>query len=195
MDKHVIDIPAVWRMLLVKLVILPSRPRTSAEAYRSIWRKDGSPLVAISRLVRSRMEAGVEWPVALAMRYGNPSIRAGLKELLGGADGSIEEILLVPLYPHYAMSTTESVTDEVRTQLAKLGATTRLEVLPPFYNDELYIDALARSIGDYFEQGYDHLLFSYHGLPERHLRKTDSTGAHCLREDNCCEKPSPAHAT
>ncbi|UCH85764.1 MAG: ferrochelatase [Candidatus Latescibacterota bacterium] len=195
MDKHVIDIPYLWRMLLVKLLILPSRPRASAEAYRSIWRPDGSPLVAISRAVRARTEEGIASPVALGMRYGSPSITDGLRELAEVTGGKVEEIFLVPLYPHYAMSTTESVTAEVEKQQKKMGVGDRLEVLPPFYNNELYIDALSQSIDDHSIKGYDHLLFSYHGLPERHIRKTDSTGTHCLRAEDCCEASSPAHKT
>jgi ferrochelatase len=195
MDKHVIDVPFLLRLLLVKGFILPTRPRKSAEAYRSIWGSDGSPLVAISRLVRDRMQESVGSPVALAMRYGNPSIGAGLDELIGTAGGDVEEILLVPLYPHYAMSTTESITVTVGETLDKMAPRVRLKTLPPFYNDELYVDALSQSIGERFERGYDHLLFSYHGLPERHIRKTDLTGEHCFRIEGCCGKDSPAHKT
>jgi ferrochelatase len=126
------------------------------------------------------------------MRYGNPSIEAGLGELL---QQGIDELLLVPLFPHYAMSTTQSVVEETQAVLKRLRPGLPLRVLPPFYADARYIAALAASVQPCFDHGYDHLLFSYHGLPERHLRKTDPTGRHCLRSADCCATPSPAHAT
>ncbi|MEJ2719712.1 MAG: ferrochelatase, partial [bacterium] len=195
MDKYVMDVMLPLRFALVRGIILPTRPRKSAEAYRSIWREDGSPLVAISRSVRARVQEGVGPRVALGMRYGNPSIRSGLLELLDPAAGGVDTIRLIPLFPHYAMSTTGSVIAKTRKLLAGMDADVRLEVLPPFYEDETYIDALTSSIRDWLDDDHDHVLFSYHGLPERHLRKTDPTGGHCLRSEDCCQVPSPAHKT
>jgi ferrochelatase len=128
------------------------------------------------------------------MRYGNPSIESGVKDLLDRTEGSLEEIVLVPLYPHYAMSTTGSTVAEAKKTLRKMGVNARLDTLEPFYADGSYIDALAASMRGFVEGGFDHLLFSYHGLPERHLKKTDPTGSHCLESGDCCDTPSPAHA-
>lgn len=195
MDERVIDIPLLLRKVVVDLFILPFRPRGSAEAYGSIWREDGAPLVAISRRVMTLVQEGSELPVTLGMRYGNPSIENALRELLDNRGERIDEILVVPLYPHYAMSTTESAVEEVRRTLSRMKAGIRLEVLPPFFDRADYIDALAQSMSGYTEGPYDHLLFSYHGLPERHLKKTDPTGEHCLSSEDCCSTPSAAHNT
>jgi ferrochelatase len=126
------------------------------------------------------------------MRYGSPAIPAVVGQL---AAAGMDELFLVPLYPHYAMSTVGSTVAETRRQLRRMKAGIRLEVLSPFYKEELYISALAESMRECVSRGFGHLLFSYHGLPERHLRKTDPTGSHCLASSACCETPSRAHAT
>lgn len=194
MDGHVIDVPYLVRKLIVELFVLPRRPRQSAEAYKSIWWDEGSPLVVISRRVEGLVKARLQDPVALAMRYGNPSIEKGINALHSLSGGKLEEILLIPLYPHSAMSTTESTIDEAEQVLKKMKFNGRLEVMPPFYADDFYIDALAESMRGHIDGGFDHLLFSYHGLPERHLKKADPTGGHCLATDDCCSTASPAHA-
>jgi ferrochelatase len=192
MDGRVLDQPWPLRKLIVRGFILPRRPQRAAKAYRAIWWLEGSPQVVLSRRLAEGVQAGLDAPLSLAMRYGNPSIRAGLRELLQwGSD----ELLLVPLFPHYAMSTTQSAVEEAAAVLKRLRPGLPLAVLPPFYADARYIAALAASAQPYLDQGYDHLLFSYHGLPERHLRKTDPTGRHCLRSADCCTTPSPSHAT
>ena len=192
MDGRVLDQPWPLRKLIVSGFILPARPKRSAEAYRAIWWPEGSPQVVLSRRLAERLQAALSMPVALAMRYGNPPIENGLAELL---QRDTRDVLLVPLFPHYAMSTTESVVEETKAVLARLKPGMPLRVLPPFYDNPLYLDALIASAEPYLAQGYDHLLFSYHGLPERHLRKTDPTGTHCLRVAGCCTLPSPAHTT
>lgn len=198
MDARVLDVPWPVRRFIVSAFILPKRPAASAEAYESIWWDDGSPLIVISRrlteAVRERLEpSGV--PVELSMRYGNPSIEEGAMRLGERCGGDLEEILFVPLYPHYAMSTVETAVAQARRVLRKRLPGVRLEVLPPFYDHPRYIEALVESARGYIDSRWDHLLFSYHGLPERHLRKTDPTGKHCLRSADCCTTPSPAHAT
>jgi len=192
MDPFVIDAPYPIRRLIVSGFILPFRPKQSAEAYRSIWTDAGSPLVVTSRAVAQALGSRLEQPIALGMRYGNPSIRSALEELL--VNGQLRRILAVPLYPHYALSSVTTVAVEIERQLRTLGASVELQVLPPFYDDERYIGALSAVIRDHLDWPYDHVLFSFHGLPERHLRKADPTGAHCLRSATCCETPSPAHA-
>ncbi|RMG62388.1 MAG: ferrochelatase [Calditrichaeota bacterium] len=193
MDERVIDLPYPLRKLIVGLFILPFRPKNSAHAYRSIWWEEGSPLIVISRRLQAEVQKRLQDPVALGMRYGNPSIEAGLKELLNRTGGQLEEVFLVPLYPQYAMSTYETVVVETERVLKKMKLPIRLQVLPPFYNHPDYVSVLVESAREYLSEPYDFLLFSFHGLPERHLRKTDPTGQHCLKVANCCQTPSPAH--
>jgi len=190
MDERVMDFPFWKRFAIVEGLILPFRPRATAEAYRSIWTHacgaaEGSPLVAMSRKVQALLQEKTSWRVELAMRYGRPSIEETLDRCRDA-----RKICLIPLYPHYAMSSYETCVARVREL-----ATIEVEVLPPFFDDPLYIDALYESARPYLEQPYDHLLFSYHGLPVRHLKKTDPTGAHCQTVPHCCEHAGAAHAT
>lgn len=191
MDERVIDAPWPIRAFVVKGTILPKRPKESAEAYEAIWWPEGSPLITISRRVEAGLRERVDLPIALGMRYGNPSTESALRELL--AHGDLDEILAIPLYPHYAMSSYETAVVEAKRALRKFGAKTPLVVFPPFYNRDDYIDALVAAAAPHLEKPYDHILFSYHGIPERHLRKTDPTGSHCLQALDCCHTPSPAH--
>ncbi len=195
MDPRVIDSPWIIRRLVVELFILPTRPKQSAKAYASIWTPEGSPLIVISRKVESLLRERINMPLSLGMSYGNPSIEAALSELLFERGKGIEEVLLIPMYPHYAMSTFETVVVEVERQLLRLAPSVRLITKGPFYQDPDYIASLVASAKSYLAAGYDHLLFSYHGLPERHLRKSDPTKSHCLMSPNCCQTPSEAHKT
>lgn len=192
MDGCVLDIPRWQRFLVVNCLILPFRPAKTAEAYRKIWTSEGSPLVVSSRHLCAAMRERLPCPVALAMRYQNPPMEQGIQELL--AQG-VDRILVAPLYPQYALSSTATVVDRARELLAELSPRTELRTLAPFYEDPLYLDALAQSAAPYLERDYDHLLFSFHGLPERHLRKTDPTGSHCLWTPDCCEGNHQAHLT
>jgi ferrochelatase len=192
MDKHVIDVPYPVRKLIVGGFILPFRPKKSAHAYKKIWWESGSPLIVISRRVRDLLSRVVDMQVELAMRYANPSIESGLKSLVSNQP-RLRKIRVIPLYPHYAMSTVQSTVVEVERVARKTGLQADLEFVRPFYADDHYIEALAESARGHLEGGYDHLLVSYHGLPERHLKKTDPTGRHCLASSDCCQSPSPAH--
>lgn len=193
MDPHVVQLPWILRRLIVSLFVLPKRPAASAEAYRSIWTSRGSPLVVLSMDLLERIREETDIPVAMAMRYGTPSIEAELTKL--AANEGVEEILFIPMYPHYAESTVLTSIEEAKAAIAKHRLNVQLKVLPPFYDNEDYIDALVQSAAPYLEQPFDHVVFSYHGLPELHLKKADPTGAHCLRSRDCCSTPSPAHAT
>lgn len=192
MDPCVIDVPYLLRKFVVCACILPTRPRQTAEAYQSIWWDDGSPLIVISRRVRDALQGQLDMPVELGMRYGNPSIANALQDLLQKAGPSLEEILLVPLYPHFAQATVRTVVDEFSKAVSQSGRSLKTRVLPPFYNDADYVSALASSMQDALEWEHDHLLFSYHGIPEKHVRKEDPTGQHCLESADCCERDSPA---
>jgi len=192
MDGRVLDAPWPVRFCVVHFAILPFRPKHSAEAYQKIWTPDGSPLVVTSRNVQAKLQQRVSVPVELAMRYQNPSIPQAVRSL---AQKGVDEVLLIPLFPHYAMSSFETAVERVKEVAAALTPQMRVQVQPPCFEEPEYIAALAGSAQEYLNRGYDHLLFSFHGLPERHMRKADPTGCHCLAAENCCTTASPAHAT
>ena len=190
MDGRVLDLPWLLRRFVVGMILI-KRPAESGHAYDKIWTKDGSPLVVTSRHIRAALQSRVTVPVELAMRYQNPSIESAMKSLV--ANG-VTDVLLIPLFPHYAMSSYETAVVRVQEVAAKLALPMKVTVQPPFYNAPDFIAALVASAAEFLKQDYDHLLFSYHGIPERHLRKSDPTGGHCLQAENCCEIASPAHA-
>ena len=194
MDERVLDAPYLIRWCIVNLAILPSRPKHSAEAYKEIWTDQGSPLVVTSKNVQRDLQQrmGENVPVALAMRYQSPSIESALKSL---QDQGVRDLLVIPLFPHYAMSSFETAYVRAQELAAKIAPEMKLKIIGPYYNDPGYIAALVASASDFLQSDYDHLLFSFHGLPERHLRKADTTGAHCMKSPNCCETPSRAHNT
>jgi ferrochelatase len=192
MDPYVLDVPGFVRTLLVRGLILNTRPAKSAEAYAKIWTDAGSPLVVISEQTRVTLETLMERPVGLAMRYGEPSIPHGIAEVLARA-GEIDELVIVPLYPHYAMASTKTV--EVAVEEALRGKGVPYRFVAPFYDDPAYLDALAARMRADIPPGTQFVLFSYHGIPQRHVRKMDPTGNHCLRSGDCCSTPSAAWAT
>lgn len=194
MDERVIDIPYLARLLLVRGIIVPFRAPKSAHAYRSIWTEQGSPLIVLTRALQNALQARLEEPVAMAMRYGSFSPKEAFDQLQQQYP-QLEEVLLVPLYPHYAMSSYETAVLYAQEHHKKGKYHFRLSVLKAFYKEEAYIQALAKHIRPYLDKPFDHLLFSYHGIPERHIRKSDTTGNHCLCTANCCDTPSPAHET
>jgi len=192
MDPEVLDMNAFARNVLVRGFILNTRPAKSAEAYAKIWTDEGSPLVVISRGTRAALEDLIQLPVGLAMRYGEPSIANGIDELLRRA-GEIDELIVVALYPHYAMASTKTAEDAVAAVLRDKNLAYRF--VSPFYDDPGYLDALAARMEADVPADTQYVLFSYHGIPQRHLRKTDPTGSHCLSSPDCCANPSPAWAT
>jgi len=191
MDKRVLDLAWPLRRFVVTMILI-KRPAESGHAYEKIWTRDGSPLVVTSKHVHAALQRRVRVPVELAMRYQSPSITAAVKSLAGKG---VSDLLLIPLFPHYAMSSYETAVVRVQEILAKFAPQMNLTVQPPYYNAPEYIEALVASAADYLKRGFDHLLFSYHGIPERHLRKSDATGSHCLKVENCCEVTHPAHTT
>jgi ferrochelatase len=192
MDGRVLDAPYLIRWAIVHLSILPSRPAQSAEAYHKIWTPEGSPLVVTGQRVKSLLEGRLPIPVELAMRYRNPSIESAIGKL---REQGVEEVLLIPQFPHYAMSSFETAVVRVQDAIAAIAPDMSVTVVPPYYAHPDYIRALVGSAREYLDQGYDHLLFSFHGIPERHLRKADPTGGHCFIEADCCSVSSPAHKT
>jgi ferrochelatase len=191
MDGRVIDLPKWFRTFLVKGIILNTRPKKSAKAYRKIWWKDGSPLIVLTERLQEKIQKKVSIPVSIAMRYRNPSIHFGLEELV---KKGVNEVLLVPLYPQFAMATTETIlvlAEEIR---AKYFPEMKFTSLPSFYNHPDYVRVLANSIQEFLKgKDWEHLLFSYHGVPNRHIRKSDITKSHCKMNEKCCFEDSPAH--
>ncbi len=192
MDGRVIDKPWLLRTLLVKGIIVPFRAPGSAKAYKSIWTDKGSPLLVISKEQQRALQQEMEEPVVIAMRYGNPSPKAAYDKLVQQHPG-LKEVVVVPLYPHYAMSSYETAVEYAKEQHSKGNYPFRLTFIKPFYNNAEYIEALCESIKPHLEAEYDQILFSYHGIPERHILKCDPTKQHCLKVDNCCDVPSVAH--
>jgi ferrochelatase len=190
MDGRVLDAPYPIRWFVVNLLILPKRPKESAHAYATIWTKEGSPLVVTSRRVRELLQARVPVPVELCMRYQSPSPETALTSL---RKQGVTEVHLIPLFPHYAMSSFETAIVRIQEAVDRSFPGIRLTSESAYYNHPDYIAALVASAADYLKQDYDHLLFSYHGIPERHLRKSDPTGCHCLKAENCCAGEHPAH--
>ncbi|MFN3795641.1 MAG: ferrochelatase [Chitinophagaceae bacterium] len=192
MDEKVIDIPYLPRLLLVRGIIVPFRAPMSAAKYKTIWTQNGSPLIHITNELAKCVSDASGFPTYVCMRYANPTPQAAL-EKIKQEHPDVDEVILVPLYPHYAMSSYETAVEHVLNMHRKYGYSFKMKVVPPFYQDSMYIDALASSIKPFLEKDYDHILFSYHGVPERHIRKTDPTGTHCLKCDNCCNMDSEAH--
>jgi ferrochelatase len=168
MDPYVVDLPWPLRRLLVSLILI-RRPAASAHAYSSIWWEGGSPLIVLSRRLQEQMKSRwTEGPVELGMRYGEPSIEAALLRL---AKQGVQRVTLAPLYPQFADSTVTTALVEARRAITVHGLSMEMNVLPPFYDQPAYLEALVASTRDVLATGFDHLLLSFHGLPERHIRK------------------------
>jgi ferrochelatase len=197
MDRFVIDVPTVARFLMVYGLILPKRPKKSSEAYKKIWTERGSPLAFhledLSAQV-SRLLSRENVRVLSAMRYGRPAIQEALETF---ERESIDELTVFPLYPQYSLAATESSVDRVKELAHKLKFKGELKFVPPFYDSAGFIRCFSRQgrlMLDEFDA--DHVLFSFHGLPERHIRKTDPKGTHCLVSksvQDCCERITSAN--
>lgn len=191
MDPYVIQLPWFFRRSLVSLFVLPSRPKASAEAYQSVWLKEGSPLIVLSKQLRHALQEKLTIPVAMAMRYGKPSIES---ELIKLKEQGIDEVLFIPLYPHFADSTITTSIEEAKRVIRKHNLDIKLTIIPPFFSDKNYIQALVNSAKDHLAQPFDHLVFSYHGLPESHITKLDKSESHCLKQSDCCERQHECHS-
>lgn len=192
-DPYVVDLHPVARWTLLNLVILPFRSSRSAEAYRKVWTERGSPLLAHGFDLTSQVarELEGEFHVHLAMRYGNPSIPGALSSLK--AKG-VRELTVLPLFPQFATSSTQSTVDRVAEAVRSGWPELAVSVVPPFYGSPAYLDAFAEVARPVLERARaEHVLFSFHGLPERHLQRLDRSGAHCLSTDGCCERLGEAN--
>lgn len=185
MDPRVIDKPYLLRALLVKGIIVPFRAPKSAAAYRSIWTEEGSPLIVLSEQLKNAVQDQIEnVPVVIAMRYGNPAPWAAYDELLK-MDPSIEEVILFPLYPHWAMSSYDTAVEYAVKVHKKRKYKFDLKVTAPYYHEQEYLNALADSMRPYLAQEYDYVLFSYHGIPERHNINAVEGLAGCTSKKDC----------
>lgn len=191
-DERVIDYPAWFRWLLLEGIILRVRPKKSAHAYQQVWTPEGPPLLVTSEKVRAKLEAAVGLPVLAGMRYGEPSIANALVRL---REMGVRKVFLIPQYPHYAMSSWETVVVKVYEDAQRVAPELQFTTVQPFFADPDYIEALHAVSTNDLGGGFDHLLISFHGVPVRHLRKADSSRAHCQCVPDCCNVASPAHAT
>ncbi len=181
MDPRVIDAPYPIRFAIVHGCVLPFRPRASAEAYAKIWTEQGSPLAAISASLQRRLQERTGLPVELGMRYQKPTIESALARLVAAG---VDEALVAPLFPHNAKSSFESAVERVKQVAAKAPRQLRLSILAPYYDHPEYIRALVDTASPYLKQQHDHLLFSFHGVPQRHLWKANPDCQDCLsRQD------------
>lgn len=192
-DPRVIDIAAPLRQLMLNAVILPFRPRRSAAAYQKVWGPDGSPLLKHCTALREALgkTLGPEYEVVLGMRYGNPSLSRALGAL---SDGGCERVVVLPLFPQYASSSTGSALEKLYSLAGAEWNTLALHVLPPFYDHPDFVASLADVAAPEirsFEP--DHVLMSYHGLPERQIQKSDRAGRHCLKTAACCDQMTEAN--
>jgi ferrochelatase len=193
-DPRVIDINAVGRALLLNLIILPTRPAKSAEAYRKVWDAErGSPLLAHSKDLADGVQAklGESWRVQLAMRYGNPSIPAALDAL---RTVGVDRIVVLPLYPQYAASSTATSVARVMELVISRWDTQPHDIVPAFYADPGFLAAFAAVAEPAIAAAKpDHSLFSFHGLPERQIKTSDPTGSPCLASSTCCDSITAAN--
>jgi ferrochelatase len=191
-DPRVIDLPWLMRKALLELVILPFRPKHSSEAYKRVWTDEGSPLIAASRRQLDALQARVDIPVHLAMRYGEPSIRAAMEDI---KRDSTQRLLLLPMFPHYAMSSYETAVARTMEICREMVPNVHVDLIQPFFESPGYIESLVASAKPFLDDGFQKLLFSFHSLPERHLVQTDPSHSHCLASRDCCHEAHPCHAT
>jgi ferrochelatase len=196
MDGFVIDVPKPLRWFLVNVMIVPRRKVKSARAYQKVQLPGGSPLLVYTRELAEQLAArlatdGDGYVVEYAMRYGNPSIEASLVKL---HSQDLSRIIVLPLYPQYAESSFETAVVETKRVARQLGCADRLSFFSPFYHRPEFINACARRVAeDNEKQSPEHIVFSFHSLPERHLKRLDATGDHCLGNTTCCDQVSAAN--
>ena len=183
-DKFVVDLPKLLQQFIVRLIILPFRSRKTRNAYKAIWSSKGSPLIENTKIIAHSLKQKTGWNVDIAMRYQNPSIK---DSILSFKKRKVKEIVIVPLYPHHAMSTTYSTKVEVDRIIKQYYPELRYSIIKPFYDHPKYIHALSEQLKPFISNQMDKVIFSYHGLPERHMRKSDASGEHCLQSSFCCE--------
>ena len=193
MDKWVIDIPWALRWFFVNKIILKNRPAQSAALYQKIWTEEGSPLLMHSKNLEKQLQKalGEKHVVALGMRYGRPSIESALARL---EKEGVSEIKVLPLYPQYSLAATASSVEKVKDSARKISLKAPLSFSGVFYDDPGFLNAFTTQIKPLLdEKKPDHVIFSFHGLPERQVKKCDVSQSHCLKKDQCCEEVTAAN--
>ena len=191
MDGRVLDAPAAIRWFIVNVSFYPLTVSRQKPTLASGPMK--LPLVVTSTRQREALAARLDIPVALGMRYGNPSTRAAIQHLL---EHDVEDLFIMPMYPHYAMSSYETAVVHAMDQIRELQPSMKTTLLQPFYQHPDYINALVERARPSIEDGdFDKLVFSFHGIPQRHLVKGDPSHQHCLTTHDCCNTCHPAHHT
>ena len=184
-DDYVLDLPKILQQIILRVFILPFRPKKTLEAYELIWTPEGSPLIISTESIAKKLSLKTGWDVDYAMRYEDPSIE---NALLNFKSKGIYKIIVISLYPHNAMATTITTEIETRIVAYKLSEDFELVFTKPFFDNEIYINAIANTIKPCIEKAsFDKIVFSYHGIPKRQAKKTDETGEHCFSDSNCCE--------
>ena len=184
-DDYVLDLPKILQQIILRVFILPFRPKKTLEAYELIWTPEGSPLIISTESIAKKLSSKTGWDVDYAMRYEDPSIE---NALLNFKSKGIYKIIVISLYPHNAMATTITTEIETRIVANKLSEDFELVFTKPFFDNEIYINAIANTIKPCLEKAsFDKIVFSYHGIPKRQAKKTDETGVHCFSDSNCCE--------
>ena len=184
-DDYVLDLPKILQQIILRVFILPFRPKKTLEAYELIWTPEGSPLIISTESIANKLSLKTGWDVDYAMRYEDPSIE---NALLNFKNKGIYKIIVISLYPHNAMATTITTEIETRIVANKLSEDFELVFTKPFFDNEIYINAISKTIKPHIEKAsFDKIVFSYHGIPKRQAKKTDETGVHCFSDSNCCE--------
>ena len=184
-DDYVLDLPKILQQIILRVFILPFRPKKTLEAYELIWTPEGSPLIISTESIAKKLSLKTGWDVDYAMRYEDPSIE---NALLNFKNKGIYKIIVISLYPHNALATTITTEMETRIVANKLSEDFELVFTKPFFDNEIYINAIANTIKPCIEKAsFDKIVFSYHGIPKRQAKKTDETGVHCFSDSNCCE--------
>jgi ferrochelatase len=189
-DPRVLDINPVLRALLVKTIIVPLRGPKSASTYRRIWTEEGSPLLHYGSRVRELLQErlGPGWQVELAMRYGRPEIGPALERLRRAQPVALT---VLPLFPQYASATVGSIHQKVMNHLSRWQTMPELRLVCGFHDNPKVVEAFAERGRRHAPEAFDHVLFSFHGLPERQLLKADDSGRHCLQRPDCCRVRTP----
>jgi len=184
-DDYVLDLPKILQQIILRVFILPFRPKKTLEAYELIWTPEGSPLIISTESIANKLSLKTGWDVDYAMRYEDPSIE---NALLNFKNKGIYKIIVISLYPHNALATTITTEMETRIVANKLSEDFELVFTKPFFDNEIYINAISKTIKPHIEKAsFDKIVFSYHGIPKRQAKKTDETGEHCFSDSNCCE--------
>ncbi len=187
-DPYVFDLPFLKRLLLVNLIIVPFRAPKSAKLYKEVWTDEGSPLLKHTIDLKEKLQhsLGESYHVAMGMRYQSPSLECALKEL---HDAKVSRIVAIPLYPQYATSTTKSTIEKISLLAKKWDQLPKINYVEQFYNNPRFIDSWCKRAAQYNVSNYDHIIFSFHGLPERQIKNLDASKRHCLEKENCCSSP------